>query len=127
MFGLEGDGRVGLYPGGYADWQRQRPQAAPEPAQKNTPPAPRPAAAARNPARLSYKEQRERQELPELIDKLEREIAELHASLCDATLYQKSPDAAESAKARLPLAEAELEAAFARWAEIEQKALGQSV
>ena len=128
-FVLEGEGRVALYPGGYADWQRQRAQAAPapEPAKKDAQPAPRATAAARNPSRLSYKEQRERQELPELIEKLEREIAELHAALCDATLYQKSPAAAEAAKSRLPLAEAELEAAFARWSEIEQKALGSPV
>lgn len=122
-FVLEGDGSVGLYPGGYDDWLRQRPQpAAPAPAPVGKEPPTRTPAPPRNASRLTYKEQRERQTLPDLIERLEAEIAGLHAALCDPSLYQREPEQAEAAKARLPLAEAELESAFNRWADIEQKA-----
>ena len=77
---------------------------------------------AKRPTRLSYKEQRDRQDLPHLIEHLEKEIAELHAKLCGAALYQKEPSAIDAAKKRLPLAEAELETAFTRWVEIEERA-----
>jgi len=120
-FVLEGNGTVGMYPGGYADWLAQRPQPAPEetplPAKHQEPPAP-----ARNPNRLSYKDHRDRQELPRLIERLEQELASLHAKLSDATLYQQDPSAIAVAKARLPSAEAELETAFTRWADIEERA-----
>ena len=83
---------------------------------------PRAAAAPRRADRLSYKDQKDRQELPGLIEKLEGEIASLHAALCDVTLYQKAPAEVEAAKSRLPCAEAELETAFARWADLEDRA-----
>ena len=122
-FVLEGGGSVGLYPGGYADWLAQRPkpvaEEAPQPAKQQEP---RPSASTRNPNRLSYKDQRDRQELPLLIERLEQEIAALHAKLCDTTLYQRDPSAIEASKTRLPQAEAELEAAFTRWADIEERA-----
>ncbi|MCL1921342.1 MAG: ATP-binding cassette domain-containing protein [Kiritimatiellaeota bacterium] len=121
-FVLEGDGSVGMYPGGYADWMRQRPQPAAEP-NPAKPQEPRPVAA-RNPNRLSYRDQRDRQELPERIEQLEQEIDALHAKLCDAALYQKDPASIEAAKTRLPRAEAELEAAFTRWTDIEERASG---
>jgi len=126
-FVLEGDGNVGMYPGGYADWLVQRPKPAaeetPQPAKSQEP---RPTASTRNPNRLSYKDQRDRQELPLVIERLEQEIAALHAKLCDTALYQKDPSAIDAAKTRLPQAEAELETAFTRWADIEERAAGGS-
>ncbi|MDR2849872.1 MAG: ATP-binding cassette domain-containing protein [Verrucomicrobiota bacterium] len=121
-FVLEGGGSVGLYPGGYADWLQQRARRDAD-AAKAGQPAPK-SAAPRGKARLSFKEQRERQELPARIEALEKEIAALHAALGDAALYQRDPSAAEAARARLPPAEAELEAAFERWAGIEERAAG---
>jgi ATP-binding cassette subfamily F protein uup len=119
-FVLEGDGRVALYPGGYADWLLQRP--APEPddtAQKPVETKTRPV---RVQTRLSFKEKREREELPAQIEALEAEVAALHETLGDVALYQNDPAAIAVAQARLPQAEAELEAAFERWAEIEELA-----
>ena len=121
-FVLEGDGRVGLYPGGYADWLQQRPKAEAEAPKRADPAAARPTSQQRKPDRLSHKELSERQELPGLIEKLEAEIAALHAALCDVAVYQRSPATAEAAKQRLPQTEAELEAAFTRWADIEERA-----
>jgi ATP-binding cassette subfamily F protein uup len=119
-FVLEGEGRVGLYPGGYADWlvQRAKPAAeesAPKPVAART-------AATKSNERLSYKDQRDRQELPGRIEKLEAEIADLHAALCDVARMQKDSAARETVQTRLTAAEAELEAAFTRWAEVEERA-----
>jgi ATP-binding cassette subfamily F protein uup len=121
-FVLEGDGRVGCYPGGYADWLRQR-SKPPEPGapEKTAEPAPKPSAP-RSQTRLSFKEQRERKELPGRIEALENEVAALHATLGDVSLYQRDPAAVAAAQTRLPLAEAELETAFERWADIEGRA-----
>jgi ATP-binding cassette subfamily F protein uup len=123
-FVLEGDGRVGLFPGGYDDWLRQRQQAAlaSELAKREGAAATRPQTSPRNPERFSFREKRDRQELPVLIEKLESEIVALHAALCDVALHQKSPDVVATAKARLPQAEAELETAFSRWAHLEERA-----
>ena len=121
-FVLDGSGNVGLYPGGYADWLRQRAAAAKDAQKKDETVSIRASATQRNPDRLSYKEQRERQELPGLIERLEKEIAKLHANLCDAALYQKSPGTVDAARLRLPKAESELETAFTRWADIEARA-----
>ena len=121
-FVMDGSGNVGLYPGGYADWLRQRPAAEQVAPKKADSAAARLTALQRKPVRLSYKEQRDRQELPRLIEKLEADIATLHAALCDVALYQKSPGMVDAAKVRLPQAEAELESAFARWTAIEERA-----
>jgi ATP-binding cassette subfamily F protein uup len=121
-FVMDGSGNVGLYPGGYADWLRQRPAAEQVAPKKADSAAARLTALQRKPVRLSYKEQRDRQELPRLIEKLEADIETLHAALCDVALYQKSPGMVDAAKVRLPLAEAELESAFARWTAIEERA-----
>jgi ATP-binding cassette subfamily F protein uup len=119
-FVLEGDGRVALYPGGYADWLLQRP--APEPDDTAKKPVETKTRPARVQTRLSFKEKREREELPAQIEALEAEVAALHETLGDVALYQNDPDAIAAAQARLPQAEAELEAAFERWAEIEERA-----
>jgi len=119
-FVLEGDGRVGLYPGGYADWLEQRPDTEPDAGKKPAGTAARPAARAQT--RLSFKEKRDREELPARIEALEGEVSALHATLGDAALYTNDPAAIAAAQARLPRAEAELEAAFERWAEIEARA-----
>ena len=119
-FVLEGDGRVGLYPGGYADWLQQRPAAGPDAGKKPAGTAARPGARAQT--RLSFKEKRDREELPARIEALEGEVSALHATLGDAALYTNDPAAIAAAQARLPRAEAELEAAFERWAEIEARA-----
>ncbi|MES2717731.1 MAG: ATP-binding cassette domain-containing protein [Pseudomonadota bacterium] len=100
----EGDlspGRWREYEGGIADWQAQRArmlaaQAAANATPKAVVPAPAAAAApAAAPAaarrKLSYKEQRERDELPARIAALEAEQAAVAAKLADGTLYAKAP------------------------------------
>ncbi|MGE0081909.1 MAG: ATP-binding cassette domain-containing protein [Thiohalomonadaceae bacterium] len=118
---FEGDGVVREYVGGYSDWVRQRPaKIAAEP--KRSEPKPQPTAPAagqkQKPRKLSYKDQRELEQLPARIEALEAEQAELHQRLSDPALYQQEGGIAK-ASARLQEVEAELAEAYARWEALE--------
>ncbi len=124
-FVLEGDGLVRMYPGGWADYMAQRgaafaaaarevKQQSPSPQQ--VPPPPKAA------KKLSYNEQRLLASLPEKIDALEKELAALREELSDPALFRRDPARAAECTRRLPLAEAELESAIERWAELEERA-----
>ncbi len=129
----EGDpawgGRPGLwreYEGGYSDWklQRERTRAAlaasaPAPAPVATPapaavPAPAPAPA-RVRTKLSWKEQRELEELPARIEALEAEQAQIAATLAGSEVYVKEPQRVAALNARHAEIEEALMAALERW------------
>ena len=125
---MEGNGRVGDYVGGYTDWLRQRPiaqriAAAAASSPRLTPQvAPKPAApVAAEPAKrkLSYKEQRELEQLPGRIEVLDGEIAALTAQIQDPAFYRQPADAVSAANARLSALQSELEQAYARWQSLE--------
>jgi ATP-binding cassette subfamily F protein uup len=118
---LEGNGRVGEYVGGYADWVRQRP-AAPDPSRARAD-AKRSATLAAAPSspkrrRLSFKETQELAALPDRIDQLERERNALYQSLGDPAFLRDGAAVAE-AKGRLAAIDDEHAAAVARWEELE--------
>ena len=127
----EGDeaegGRPGLwreYEGGYEDCLRQRervraaqataaprpappppPAAAPPPTRQDTPP----------PRKLSYKEQRELEELPARIEALEAEQAAIAGRLASTELYQREPQRVPELRARHEAIEEALMEALERW------------
>jgi ATP-binding cassette subfamily F protein uup len=112
-----GESVIREYVGGYDDWLRQRPvfeAEAPKVEAKKTP-APKVATKAR---KLSFKEQRELEGLPALIEKLEKEQADLAEKMADASFYQGGAGAAATATSRLAAIEEELLGAFARWEEL---------
>jgi ATP-binding cassette subfamily F protein uup len=118
---LEGNGRVREYVGGYDDWLRQR---QPPPAAKVTKPA---AAKAVNsqppperPRRLNYKERRELEALPEHIEMLEAEQAQLYEMLSDPKLYRQEGEEIAQLQARLAGIAQALEDAYIRWEQLEQ-------
>ena len=137
-FVLEGDGKVRQFPGGYADYERQRKSGEAEsfPLRAGTksgeayPPSEArcEAGAMRGeflPLRakkLSYNEKRELEGLPAKIAALEKEVAEIEAFLSDGANYAKDPARCKSAAERLPLAKSELDAAESRWLELEDRA-----
>ena len=120
-FVLEGDGEVRSYPGGYADYVAQRGRREEKPAQAAAPVQPKVATPQPESKKLSYKEQRELDALPERIDSLEKELDSIREALADGTIYRSDPAKAQSLTERLPLAEAELEASVERWAELEER------
>jgi ATP-binding cassette subfamily F protein uup len=125
---LEGAGRVGEYVGGYSDWLRQRPaipaSAAPAPAKQAPTPAAGSAPAATPapvPARrkLSFKDQRELELLPERIEQLETEIGTRTAAMNDPAFFQQDGAAIAQANEALAKLQADLDAAYGRWSELE--------
>jgi ATP-binding cassette subfamily F protein uup len=113
---LEGEGRVKEYSGGYDDWLRQRTEATSAAVEEK--PSPRAKSERRQPERprrLSYKEQRELEELPPRIELLEEELARVHQALADPLLYQKPGPEIAKVKAELESLQSQLDAAFARW------------
>ncbi len=119
---LEGEGRIAEYVGGYSDWLRQRPTPRSKPAAAARPAATAPAAvesAAPAKRKLSYKDQRELEQLPARIEQLENTVAELAAAMNEAAFFQQAPAAIVAANQRLATLQAELEQAYARWSELE--------
>ncbi|WP_445233513.1 ATP-binding cassette domain-containing protein [Duganella rhizosphaerae] len=117
----EGEGRWREFVGGYSDWERVRavPTAAPvRPPVAAPTPAPVAGAASKG-KKLSFKAQRELEELPGLIAALEDEQAALTLQLSDPDFYKKNAAEAKRVNARIVTIEAELLAALERWEAIE--------
>ena len=113
---MEGNGVVGEYVGGYADWLRQRAKASSNDPPK--PPSQPPARTAKKP-KLSFKEGRELEQLPSTIERLEAERNGLYGSLADLE-FLRNGAATAAAKARLAVVDHELTQAMARWEALER-------
>jgi ATP-binding cassette subfamily F protein uup len=126
---FEGIGRLTEYVGGYDDWVQQRDPAGTDtsqlgavkanPKRRERPP--------REKDRLSYREARELEALPGIIDALEAEKEALVARLSDPAFYVTGDSSAAKVSAdRLEALEAELDAAYARGENLEAFAPGQT-
>ena len=120
-YGLEGDGMVVQAPGGYADYRRQQARAAvPDPEKVEMRKAAAKAEKLKARRKLSYKDQRELDLLPERIAALEKTIVANEALLADAGLFTRDPAAYNKAVSVLQAARNDLEAAEERWLELEE-------
>lgn len=116
--GLDGSGVADMVSGGYADWEAKRKlrqvtarKAAPKAAE-----APKPKA-----AKLTYKDQRDYDLLPQRIEAIDGEIAAAEAAMADPDLFAKNParfDALMKDVARLAV---EKDAAEMRWLELAEQ------
>ena len=113
-------GRWREYEGGYEDWKRQRERArvvvpaaasASPVSSPSSNPAPSPPAA----RKLSYKEQRELDALPDRIEALEAEQRTIGAQLEDPLLYTRDPQGAADLSRRHAQIEEDLMSALERW------------
>jgi ABC transport system ATP-binding/permease protein len=123
----EGGGVWRDYIGGYTDWERVRATAAaavrkPEAKGDAKSAKAAPAAPAAPKKKLSFKEQRELDELPQTIASLEAEQASLNVMLTDPDLYKKGPAEAKLLQERMTKIEDALMKALERWEEIESRA-----
>jgi ABC transport system ATP-binding/permease protein len=144
LFVFEGDGAVHRHEGNYELYRRLREQREQEAAARQPRPPARDARDARDargsgrrtgddgdasaggadqPARkkLSWKEARELEGLEQRILEAESRRDELAAALADPALYQDA-DRAASVNARYQAVTGEVEALYARWAELEERA-----
>ena len=123
IWAFEGDGRWQEYVGGYADWLRQRPT------QIDTPVAKRSKNSTSTPARprrASFKDKHELSVLPARIERLETARYDLFARMSAPEFYSQGKAEIARVQSALAAAEHELEAAMARWVELEELVNGGS-
>ncbi len=115
---FEGDGVVNEYVGGYEDWLRQAKTIT------DKTEADKPAAKVvkkekpKQKTKLSYKDQRELDALPDKIEKLEIEQEALQQKVSEPDFYKQQQDVIDKALRRLSELENELEQAYQRWEEL---------
>ncbi|EMU1126750.1 TPA: ABC transporter ATP-binding protein [Citrobacter koseri] len=120
---FEGGGKIGRYVGGYHDARGQQEQhlAFKQPVVKKTEEvvAPKAEIVKRGSNKLSYKLQRELEQLPQLLEELESKLEALQAQVADAAFFSQPHDHTQKVLADLSHAEQELEQAFERWEYLE--------
>ncbi len=117
------DGSVKEYAGGYDDYLRQsensktveekKPESKPQPVASLEKPKPK--------AKLSYKEERELEQIPQQIEELEQEQTELQSAMSDPDFFKQSSDIITDASNRLQTIQSELERLLERWEELESR------
>ena len=130
---FEGEGRLNKYVGGFFDAKQQQAnfwasKAVEEQAKAKKTEALKEESAVKNDrtskpksVKLSYKEQRELEQLPQLLEELETKITALQAEIADPAFFQQAHDITDAKLKALADTEAELETAFLRWEELEEK------
>jgi len=126
---FDGKGNIDEYIGGYQDYLEQRPnQTAVDQKSAVKKAAAKAEAAAAAPApkkvKLSYKDQRELEQLPAEIEALESEQAELSDKLADGSWFVKDAAAATKASERLGEIDEILLEKMERWDELENMTKG---
>jgi ABC transport system ATP-binding/permease protein len=130
--GLDGSGKVDVVAGGYADWEARR-----QPGKSGAPKAVAQAKAAATAAqqatmgggakkKLSYKDQRDFDQLPGRIDELDAAIAKAEAALADPDLYNRDRARFDKLMVEADRLRADKSAAEDRWLELAEavEALG---
>ncbi len=130
-FVFEGDGRVQEYVGGYEDWVRQRlaeksagAKKARADADKPSEPAaekPKTTRIAVKTKKLSFKEQRELDGLPAVIETLESEQRALAAKIAGPEFYKEVKETIAQSLKRVDDLQRELAKVYARWAELDAR------
>uniref|UniRef100_UPI0040493D28 ATP-binding cassette domain-containing protein n=1 Tax=Cephaloticoccus sp. TaxID=1985742 RepID=UPI0040493D28 len=139
---FEGDGRIGEFIGGYADWVAEKEKRANtkaivagvvDPGRTKAPGSATPATGQSElkyklikpkARKLTNKEKRELETLPAKIEALENEQAELGLKLSDPDFYKNESAQFAVVKRRLDAIESEHATAFARWEELEAQSEG---
>jgi ATP-binding cassette subfamily F protein uup len=118
---LDGTGYVQEFVGGYSDYARYRSSVAksvernqPETKQETSKPP-----LERKPKKLSYKDQREYDALPAKLEALESEKSSLEAAMSDPAFYSQTHDEVQRKLQRMTELGSEIDAAYARWSELE--------
>ena len=136
LFVLEGNGRVIEHVGGHSDWEdwcrnsrtAARSESVPGKPGRAAPPVRRRGRGERatgRPVRLTFKERREIEELPERIEEIEARIEALHAKLADPASYREPSATIAGTRKALGELEDELERTFERWHDLERKSNGE--
>jgi ATP-binding cassette subfamily F protein uup len=124
---FEGHGRIQEYVGGYEDWLRQRPAPAASSGADRRAAAPpvdtgdTSVTTAVKAKKLTYKEQRELEALPQRIESLEDEERALNARVAGAGFYKEGAEAINVVLGRIAELQQDLASAYARWDELDAR------
>ena len=122
---FDGKGNIDEYIGGYQDYLEQRPDDKVVDQKSDVKKAQAKAeAAAQKKVKLSYKDQRELEQLPAEMEKLEKEQTELSAKLADGSWFVSDANAATLASQRLAEIEEALLEKLERWDILENMSKG---
>ena len=125
---FEDKGHIGIYAGGYADALQQQQQAQPvkvstvnssQQPKKESNTTNNKESIVKKKVKLSYNEQRELAQLPSKIEQLEIAIADLQAQIGQSDFFNQPHDITGPILQSLSDKEAELEAVFERWEQLE--------
>lgn len=122
VLAFEGKGRIVPIEGGWSDYSvwksKQKEEETAQKVQKQAESEPK---RAKKQTKLSYKEQTELNSLPETIEALETEKAEIEEHFCDPNYFQNDEAGFLKDQARLAEIEEQLANGYARWDELETK------
>ncbi|OOF41186.1 ABC transporter ATP-binding protein [Rodentibacter rarus] len=128
---FEGEGVVNKYVGGFFDAKQQQAnflasrmeqevaKKSPSKPQENLAKTDR--TSKLKSIKLSYKEQRELEQLPQQLEELEEKLTALQAEVSEPTFFQQPHDITDAKLKALADTEALLEQTFLRWEELEEK------
>ena len=121
---FEEGGLLREYVGGYSDWLRQGHELAEvdRMAKENAARPPEPTASKKQPARkLSYKEQRELDELPGRIEVLENRLKEIQEQISDSNFYGQDHSHTKPVLDAFTTTQEDLDQALERWSSLEDQ------
>jgi ATP-binding cassette subfamily F protein uup len=124
VIAFEGNGVLTEFGGGYDDWQRYTQQRIEDKkiqqAQTSKVSAkPSNLTPAKSASKLSFKDEKELAGIPEKIEKLELEQANINSQLADSELYKTQATLVKTLQARLIEIDGLLEKSLARWEELD--------
>ena len=114
------NGEVKEYVGGYDDWLRQSAAQAPAAPSASRPAQEKSRRETERPRKITFREERELESLPERIALLEEEQKDLHRTLADPEFYRSAGTGVAATNARLNAVDTELDDLFRRWEELEE-------
>ncbi|WP_375262840.1 ABC-F family ATP-binding cassette domain-containing protein [Palleronia sp.] len=124
---FEGDGHVAVYPGGWSDYQAQKPDETgvlPEKPRPSSAPKPSNGAGPAGAQALTFTESHRLKALPAEIERLEAEIEKLESLLADPNLYAREPVKFAKATEALASRQDRLSSAEEEWLILEEKSGG---
>ena len=104
---------INEYVGGYDDWLRQRPKQ--DKAKSTKPTETNNEKNSTKPKKLSYKDQRELDQLPQLIEKAEQAVETLHGTMLKPDFYQQPEEKITATNKQLKDLEGDLANYYMRW------------
>ncbi|MBS3796574.1 ABC transporter ATP-binding protein [Pseudoalteromonas sp. BDTF-M6] len=125
VWGFDGNGKITEVIGGYSDYEAYRQQviaaqeAAKKQAQKAAVDTPK-AVKQKSANKLSYKHKRELEQLPNQVEELEEAIDSLQQEVNSSDFFKQDNEITNAKLNLLAELESKLEAAFARWEELEE-------